>query len=130
MLNPASDSVLTRQMVIDLDNLYDYSPTPIPGNPLHWGGHFVPKIGGDPIAESQPSVVELQSENDTATGTVFPIGSKLGVIVNAHWSWKQVAVPRPHNIVSEREFYLSTPGNDRDLVNYEIVPSQGTISGN
>jgi len=80
MLNPASDSVLTRQLVSDLDNLYDYSPTPIPGNPLHWGGHFVPKIGGDLIAESQPTVVELQSENDTATGTVFPIGSKLSAI--------------------------------------------------
>jgi len=41
---------------------------------------------GDPIAESQPTVVELQSENDTATGTVFPIGSKAGVIVNGHWA--------------------------------------------
>ena len=130
MLNPASDSVLTRQLVSDLDNLYDYSPTPVPGNPLHWGGHFVPKIGGDLIAESQPTVVELQSENDTATGTVFPIGSKLGVIFNGHWSWNQVAVPRTRKIVSEREFYLSTPGNDRDLVNYEIVPSQETFSGN
>jgi hypothetical protein len=77
MLNPASDSVLTRQLVSDLDNLYDYSPAPIPGDPLHWGGHFVPKSGGALIPESQPTVVELQSENDTATGTVFPIGSKL-----------------------------------------------------
>jgi hypothetical protein len=130
MLNPASDSVLTRQLVSDLDNLYDYSPTPVPGNPLHWGGHFVPKSAGDLIAESQPTVVELQSENDTATGTVFPIGSKLGVMFNGHWSWNQVAVPRTKDIISEREFYLSTPGNDHELVNYEIVPSQGTFPGN
>jgi hypothetical protein len=129
MLNPASDSVLTRQLVSDLGHLYNYYPDPIPGNPLHWGGHFVAKSGGDPIAESQPTVVELQSENDTATGTVFPIGSNAGVIVNGHWAWNQVAVPRTQELVSERKFYLSTPGNDNYLVNYEIIPSQGTFPG-
>jgi pimeloyl-ACP methyl ester carboxylesterase len=128
MLNPASDSVLTRQLVGDLDHLYNYYPNPIPGNPLHWGGHFVAKSGGDPIAESEPTVVELQSENDTATGTVFPIGSKTGVIVNGHWAWNQVAVARTRKFVSERDFYLSTPGNNSYLVNYEIVRSQGTFS--
>ncbi|MBV9999809.1 MAG: hypothetical protein JO015_11945 [Verrucomicrobia bacterium] len=130
MLNPASDSVLTRQLVSDLYSLYDYYPNPLPGNRLRWGGHFVPKSGGDPIAESQPTVVEVQSENDTATGTVFPIGSKVGVIVNGHWAWNQVAVPRTQQWVSERAFYLSTPGNDRYLVNYKVVRSRGTFSGN
>jgi hypothetical protein len=129
MLNPASDSVLARQLVSDLYNLYDYYPNPVPGNPLNWGGQFVPKSGGTPIAESQPTVVELQSENDTATGTVFPIGSKVGVLVDGHWSWNQVAVPRTRQVVSERDFYLSTPGNDTYLVNYEIVPTSGTFSG-
>jgi hypothetical protein len=130
MLNPASDSVLTRQLVSDLHDLYDYSPEPVLGNPLNWGGHFVPKSGGDPIAESQPTVVELQSENDTATGTVFPIGSNAGVIVNGHWAWNQVAVPRTRELVSERDFYLSTPGNDNYLVNYEIVRAPGSFPGN
>jgi hypothetical protein len=130
MLNPASDSVLARQLISDLSHLYDYDSRPVSDDPLHWGGHFVPKSGGAPIAESQPTVVELQSENDTATGTVFPIGSKLGVVVNGHWSWNQVAVPRTLEAVSEREFYQSTPGNDSYLVNYEIVRSQATFSGN
>jgi pimeloyl-ACP methyl ester carboxylesterase len=129
MLNPASDSVLTRQLVSDLQSLYTYSPDPVPGELLHWGGQFKPNSGGDPIPESQPTVVELQSENDTATGTVFPIGTKAGVIVNGHWSWNQVAVPRTQDLVSERQFYLSTPGNNSCLVNYEIVPSQATFSG-
>jgi hypothetical protein len=129
MLNPASDSVLARQLVSDLYNLYDYDPNPIPGNPIHWGGHFVPKSGGDSIPESQPTVVELQSENDTATGTVFPIGSKAGVIVDWHLKWNQVAIPRSQKLVSERDFYLSTPGNDNYLVNYEIVPAQRKYAG-
>jgi hypothetical protein len=128
MLNPASDSVLARQLVSDLSDLYTYDKNPVPGNPLQWGGHFTPNSGGDPIAESQPTVVELQSENDTATGTVFPIGSKAGVIVNGHWAWNQVAIPGTQTLVSEREFYQSTPGNDSHLVNYEIVPSPGTYS--
>jgi pimeloyl-ACP methyl ester carboxylesterase len=130
MLNPASDSVLTRQLVSDLYGLYDYSPSPPPGNLLRWGGRFVPKSGGDSIAESQPTVVELQSENDTATGDLFPIGNTAGAILDGHWSWNQVAIPRTQTLVSERKFYMSTPGNDRYLVNYEIAPAPGTFSGN
>ncbi|MBV8815347.1 MAG: hypothetical protein JO271_12725 [Verrucomicrobia bacterium] len=130
MLNPASDSVLTRQLVSDLHGLYDYSPEPLPGDVLHWGGHFAPKSGGDPIAESQPTVVELQAVNDTATGTAFPIGGKAGIIVTGHWSWNQVAIPRSAALVPESQFYLTTPGNDPYLVNYEIVPTQGTFTAN
>jgi hypothetical protein len=129
MLNPASDSILTRQLVSDLYNLYDYSPEPVPGDVLHWGGHFVPQSGGDPIAESQPTVVELQSENDTATGMVFPIGTNIGAIADGHWSWNPVEIPRTKKVVSEREFYVSTPGNDSYLVNYEIVRSQKPFLG-
>ena len=40
-----------------------------------------------------------------------------------------MAVPRTRNLVSEGDFYLSTPGNDSYLVNYEIVRSPGTFSG-
>jgi hypothetical protein len=71
----------------------------------------------------------LQSENDSATGAVFPIGSKAGVFFNGHWGWNRVAVPRTQKVVSESDFYLSTPGNDRYLVNYEIVRSQRTFPG-
>jgi hypothetical protein len=129
MLNPASDSILTRQLVGDLQSLYTYSPDPVPGDILHFGGKFTPNSGGDPIPESQPTVVELQSDNDTATHDVFPIGTTAGVMAGGHWSWNQVAVPRTQKLVSEREFYLSTPGNDSYLVNHEIVPSSETFSG-
>jgi pimeloyl-ACP methyl ester carboxylesterase len=121
MLNPASDSVLTRQIVSDLQSLYKYSDKPVSGNLLQWGGQFSPISGsGSFIPENQPTVVELQSENDIATGTFFPIGSKAGVLVNGHWNWNQVKVPATDETLSEREFYLNTPGNDTYLVNYEI----------
>jgi hypothetical protein len=68
--------------------------------------------------------------NDTATGTAFPIGSKAAVIVNGHWAWNQVTVPRTAALVPESQFYLSTPGNDPYLVNYEVVPTQRTFTGN
>ena len=122
MLNPASDSVLTRQLVSDLQGLYNYSSEPVSGDVLDWGGHFYPISGkGNSIPENQPTVVELQSDNDTATGSFFPIGSTAGLIATGHWRWNQVKAPGSDRItLSEREFYLSTPGNDKYLVNYEI----------
>jgi pimeloyl-ACP methyl ester carboxylesterase len=128
ILNPASDSVLARQLVRDLESLYRYDPRPVPDSPLKWAGRYEPRSGGNPISENQPTIVELQSENDSATGLTFPIGSSLGVFVGGHWTWNQVAVPggstdpKPRAIVSEREFYLSTPGNSRYLINYVVAP--------
>ncbi|HEY4782092.1 MAG TPA: hypothetical protein VIH54_09765, partial [Chthoniobacterales bacterium] len=37
ILNPASDSVLVRQLVRDLESLYRYDPRPVPDSPLKWG---------------------------------------------------------------------------------------------
>ena len=128
ILNPASDSVLVRQLVRDLESLYRYDPRPVPDSPLKWAGRYEPRSGGNPISENQPTIVELQSENDSATGLTFPIGSSLGVLVGGHWTWNRVAVPgesndpKPRAIVSEREFYLRTPGNSRYLINYVVVP--------
>jgi hypothetical protein len=102
ILNPASDAVLARQMVVALDQL---------------------KTGAT-VDENQPIVVELASANDQATGLTFPIGSSLGAFIGAHWAWNKVDVPGHHNKprdpISERAFYLSTPGNNPYLVNYAI----------
>jgi pimeloyl-ACP methyl ester carboxylesterase len=128
ILNPASDSVLVRQLVRDLESLYRYDPRPVPDSPLKWAGRYEPRSGGDPISENQPTIVELQSENDSATGLTFPIGSSLGVFLGGHWAWNRVAVPggstdpNPRAIISEREFYLHTPGNSRYLINYVVSP--------
>ena len=118
MLNPASDSVLARQLVVDLAQLYRYD--------AHSG--FVPRSGGRPIPENQPTVVELQSENDQATGLTFPVGSTLGSAIGGHWAWDAVPLPESEpggvitRTVSEKEFSLRTPGNNPYLVNYIVTP--------
>lgn len=115
MLNPASDSVLARQLVFGLEGLYTYKS----------GIGFVPKFGPI-IPENQPTIVELQADNDKATGLTFPIGTGVGAFLDGHWAWNRVRIPGTSSDarlgpVSERKFYLATPGNSRYLVNYAIV---------
>jgi len=114
ILNPASDAVLARQLVVNLDRFYKYDKE----------DGYVP-IGADPIPENQPTVVALVSENDRATGATFPIGSSIGAFIGGHWAWNRVDLPGqregpPGEPVSERKFYLSTPGNNPYLINYAI----------
>jgi len=125
MLNPASDAVLARQLVASLDSLYRYDPR------LH---KYVPRDGqGNSLDENQPTVVELQADNDRATGVTFPIGTSLGNLVTGPWAWDQVRVPgskadgNPRAVVSERQFSRSTPGNNRYLVNYVITPATAPV---
>ena len=113
ILNPASDSVLTRQLIVSMDNLYSYDDR----------RGYVPRDGGKLWAENQPMVVELQADNDSATAVTFPIGSSLGSFVGGLWAWNQVPIPgAKRGILSEREFSLRTPGNNRYLINYVIKP--------
>jgi pimeloyl-ACP methyl ester carboxylesterase len=120
ILNPASDAVLARQLVASLDSLYRYDPH---------SRKYVPRDGRDTsLDENQPTVVELQADNDRATGLTFPLGSKLGSMIGGHWAWDKVPVPgwnadgSPRAVISERQFSLTTPGNNRYLVNYAITP--------
>ena len=117
VLNPASDAVLARQMISSLDQLSRQSG-------------FMAKN------ENQPFVVELTSENDRATGVTFPIGASLGALIGGHWAWNEVDVPGnsgpPRAPVSERKFYLSTPGNNPYLINYAVaeMDSVGPVGQN
>lgn len=120
ILNPASDSVLARQLVEDLHSLYSYDSV----------RGYVPKAGGDSRPEDQASIVELQSENDSATSATFPIGANLGNFVGGHWAWDPVPVPKEDDetnreIVSERQFALRTPGNNPFLISYVIKDRPG-----
>ncbi len=116
--NSADSSITTRQLVSELDYLYKYDPAK----------HAYVSRGNlgeetTAVSENRPSIVFLQSENDAATGQIFPIGQEVINITNLHFHWQKVRVPGYHGVkVSEREFYEHTPGNNKYLVNYQVMP--------
>src|SRR5438045_8149843 len=119
--NPADDSIGTRQLMSELDYLYQYDPS---------RGAYVGRTRGAEQGavtnENRPLLIVLQSENDQATGKFFPIGQTLANTVNLHYHWDKVPVPGGNGQkVSEGEFQTHTPGNDKELVNFNVVPLGG-----
>jgi len=116
--NSADDSISTRQLMSELDNIYKYDPV------RH---AYVGRVGDlgtvAPIDENRPLLVMLQAENDSATGGFFPIGAGLANLVGLRYHWTRVTVPGGNGEkVSEKEFETRTPGNNKYLVNYQVVP--------
>ena len=116
--NSADSSVTTRQLMEEFNYLYKYDPN------RH---AYVSRanLGEETAAvpENRPAIVFLQSENDSATGKIFPIGQGLINATTLHFHWQKVPVPGHHGEkVSENEFYTHTPGNNKYLVNYHVVP--------
>jgi hypothetical protein len=115
--NAADSSIGSRQLMSELDYLYKYDPA------RHaYVGRSPSAEAGSALAENRPFLIILQSENDMATGTFFPIGTGLFNIVDVRTHWDKVPVPGGNGQkVSESEFYDHTPGNDKYLVNYHVV---------
>jgi hypothetical protein len=113
--NSADSSISTRQLLKELDYLYQYDPT------RH--AYVSKSSGGTIVPENRPFLVFLQSENDLATGAFFPIGTEFYNTISLRYHWEKVPVPGHHGEkVPESEFYTHTPGNDPYLVNYHVVP--------
>lgn len=89
-VNPASDSILARQMMAAL-----YMR---------------------PTENTRPFLVSLTSTTDDATGKLFPIGTSLASTTKA---FNEVPVPGATGKQSERRFYTSTPGHNAFLINHE-----------
>ena len=116
--NAADSSIGSRQLMSELDYLYKYDP-----NRHAYVGRSPGDEAGSVLDENRPFLIILQSENDQATGQFFPIGTGLFNIVNFRAHWDKVPVPGSNGLkVSESEFYDHTPGNDKYLVNYHVVP--------
>lgn len=99
MLNPASDSILTRQMIAAL-----YSRR---------------------LEEKRQFLVSLTSWGDDATGALFPIGTRLAAATK---EFNRVRAPGPGgHVKSERAFYTSTPGHNPDLINHKTVRLENTL---
>jgi hypothetical protein len=116
--NSADSSIGTRQLMKELDYLYRYDSS------RHaYIGRSSGEEKGAAVPENRPFLVFLQSENDSATGTFFPIGTGFYNTIGLRYHWEKVPVPGHHGEkVSEREFYTRTPGNNPYLVNYHVVP--------
>lgn len=108
-LNPASDAILTRQMIASFDSSFSFD-----------GAQYVGRR--DPAAKfpgNRQVIATISADNDRATGMLFPIGSNVG---NATQRWDRVAVPGQANKArSERTYYTSTPGNNKDLITHRVV---------
>jgi hypothetical protein len=99
-VNPASDSVLARQMIAAL---------------------YSRKTEG-----TRPLFVSITSTGDWATGSIFPIGTGLASVSKG---FNEVKAPGPGNTqVSERKFYTSTPGHNEMLINHITVDKHETIN--
>jgi hypothetical protein len=116
--NAADSSIGSRQLVSELDYLYKYDPVR-----RAYVGRSPGAEAGSVVEENRPFLIILQSENDHATGQFFPIGTGLFNVVNFRAHWDRVPVPGSNGQkVSESEFYDQTPGNNKYLVNYHVVP--------
>jgi hypothetical protein len=102
VVNPASDSILARQMI---EALYA----------RHTEG-------------TRPLFVSITSTGDWATGSFFPIGTGLASVSKG---FNEVAAPGPANTqLNERKFYTSTPGHNEMLVNHVTVKHETINSPN
>ena len=100
LLNPASDSILTRQMISAL---------------------YGRKLKGREL------VVSLTSTADAATGIAFPFATNLAALTKG---FNDVRVPGDDaRMESERKFFTSTPGHNRLLINHKTEDLHRTLSG-
>lgn len=103
VVNPASDSVLTRQMITALASRR--------------------------TEHTRPFLVSLTSTADKATGTAFPVSTSLAATTKV---FNKVDLPGSDNREaeereSERRFYTSTPGHNELLINHQTEKLPKTI---
>lgn len=119
-LNPAGDSILTRQMIASFDSRMSFQ-----------NGNYVSRESQSRLVlpGNRQLIVGISAENDRATGTMFPIGSNLGAIGKR---WDRVPPPGlEQKSVSERLYFTNTPGNNKTLVNHHVaaVDSSAPLKG-
>ncbi|HEY6207012.1 MAG TPA: hypothetical protein VIW21_12685 [Chthoniobacterales bacterium] len=99
VVNPASDSILARQMIAAL-----YSRK---------------------TENTRPLFVSITSTGDSATGLAFPVGTSLAATTKV---FNNVPAPGPSGATqSERKFYTATPGHNEMLVNHVTLNLDKTI---
>lgn len=117
-LNPASDSILTRQMIASLGSNFRYT-----GGFLGDGKYVAKTDSRVTFPGNQQVIVALSAKNDGATGRAFPAAMGLSALTK---QFNRVSSPvHPNSTVSERGYYTTSPGNKGDLVTHEVLPLDG-----
>jgi pimeloyl-ACP methyl ester carboxylesterase len=96
--NPASDSILSRQIMAALDQ---------------WQ-----------TANTRPLFVSVTSTADWATGKIFPLATTLASTTKA---FPKVADPGANKSESERNYFTSTPGHKQELINRALEPASFSL---
>jgi hypothetical protein len=116
-LNPASDSVLTRQLVGTLQSNFRYA-----GNFV--GGGEYTSVGTPRVTfpGNEQVIVALTAANDGATGRAFPAAMTLSSLTK---QFNKVTSPVDHTTTSERGYYIASPGKKTDLITHNVIPDDG-----
>jgi hypothetical protein len=120
-LNPASDSILTRQLIGTLQSNFRYT-----GDFLGDGEYVSVGTPRVTFPGNQQVIVALSAANDRATGRAFPAAMWLSGLTKR---FNQVTSPAGKINAPERDYYISSPGNKTDLVTHQVIPEkEGSIA--
>jgi hypothetical protein len=115
LLNSAAESIYAKEMI---DFFRRRRPASVNGH------------AKDEISSEHPLMVSITSKADSATGMLFPIGTGLSNALGnfRKYEWDTKYGESSHN-VSQREYFIHTPGHNDRLLSYEAkvvagVPTQ------
>jgi pimeloyl-ACP methyl ester carboxylesterase len=112
-LNPASDSILTRQLVGTLQSNFHYE-----GNFVGDGQYVSVGTPRVTFPGNQQVIVALTAANDAATGRAFPAAMALSAMTK---QFNDVTSPVDQSVISERGYYIASPGKKTDLVTHNVT---------
>ena len=80
--------------------------------------------GGACVYKDEARIISVTSETDRATGWAFPIGAGL---VNAPRLYRRYETEIDGKYESQRQFFSSTPGHNRLLLDHDITRMEGDL---
>jgi pimeloyl-ACP methyl ester carboxylesterase len=110
LLNSAAESIYAKEMIDMLRRRAPYL-----------------RSGPQEISAQHPLIVSITSKADWATKILFPIGTNISNALGLFrkYEWDTRFGESSHG-VSQREYFINTPGHNRHLISHEAAPVSGT----
>ena len=109
-MNAATESDLSREILEDLETRMRFNPAK---------RQYESLVGHEKVArEDDPYFVSITSQNDHATGDLFPAASWIWQIFHPGRGWAPVAVPGTTHSIAENHFLRETPGHSEYIHNF------------